>query len=102
MKYKKYEMGAYNLHIINTDKFKTVSIKINFKRKCVKDEITIRSLLSYLLLESNKLYKNRRLLEIKTEELYNLKYTSYNTISGNYNIMTFGATFLNEKYHLFF
>jgi len=98
LKYKKYEMGAYNLHVINTDKFKTVSIKINFKRKCVKDEITIRSLLTYLLLESNNLYKNRRMLEIKTEELYNLKYNAFNTISGNYNIMTFEASFLNEKY----
>lgn len=98
MKYKKYEMGAYNLHVINTDKFKTVSIKINFKRKCVKEEITIRSLLTYLLLESNNLYKNRRMLEIKTEELYNLKYNAFNTISGNYNIMTFEASFLNEKY----
>lgn len=98
MEYKKYDIGPYNLHVINTDKFKTVNIRVNFKRPCKKDEITKRSLLSYLLLESNMKYKTRRLLEIETEDLYNLKYTSYNTISGKYNVMSFDATFLNEKY----
>ena len=98
MKYKKYDIGPYNLHVISTDKFKTVNIRVNFKRPCKKEEITKRSLLSYLLLESNKKYPTRRILEMETEDLYNLKYTSYNTISGNYNVMSFEATFLNEKY----
>ena len=33
MKYKKIDVGPYNIHLINTNKFKTVTIKINFKRK---------------------------------------------------------------------
>ena len=98
MEYKKYDIGPYNLHIINTNKFKTISLRVNFKRKCVKNEITKRSFLSYLLLESSKKYQTRRMLEVETEELYNLKYNSYNTISGNYNVMSFEETFLNEKY----
>lgn len=98
MEYNKYDIGPYNLHIINTNKFKTVSVRVNFKRPCVKNEITKRSFLSYLLLESSRNYKSRRMLEIETENLYNLKYSSYNTISGNYNVMTFEETFLNEKY----
>lgn len=98
MEYKKYDIGPYNLHIINTNKFKTVSVRVNFKRPCIKQEITKRSFLSYLLLESSKKYSTRRMLEIETENLYNLKYTAYNTISGNYNVMTFEEVFLNEKY----
>ena len=72
MKYKKIEMGSYNLHLINTDKFKTVNVRINFKRKVKKSELTKRSLLSTVLLESSMDYKSSRLLEIKTEELYGL------------------------------
>lgn len=98
MESMKYEVGPYNLHIIKNKNFKTVDVKINFKRLCKKDEITKRVLLSELLLESSSLYKDRRNLEIKTEELYNLKYDSYNMISGKYNLLTFEATFLNEKY----
>ena len=52
MKYKKIDVGPYNIHLINTNKFKTVTIKINFKRKVKKSEITKRSLLSRKLLES--------------------------------------------------
>ena len=40
MKYRKIEVGPYNLHIIKTDKFKTVTIRINFKRPLIKEEIT--------------------------------------------------------------
>ena len=33
MKYKKYPIGPYNLHIINTDKFKTITIFLILKEK---------------------------------------------------------------------
>ena len=98
MEYKKYDIGPYNLHIINTDKFKTVSVRVNFKRQCKKEEITKRNILSALLLESSKKYNTRRELEIETEELYDLKLSSNNTISGNYSRMNYDVTFLNEKY----
>ena len=50
--YNNYLNKAYNLHIINTDKFKTISIKINFKKKLVKEDITYRNLLGKILLSS--------------------------------------------------
>ena len=40
MKYKKISTYSYNLHIIKTDKFKTVTVKMNFKRELDKKEIT--------------------------------------------------------------
>ena len=98
MEYKKYDIGPYNLHVINTSKFKTVTIRVNFKRPCIKNEITKRTLLSYLLTESCKEYDTRRKMEIEVENLYNLKYTSYNMISGNYNILCFEEEFINEEY----
>ena len=98
MNYTTYKNGAYNIHLINTDKFKTISMRINFKRKTEKEEITKRNLLTRVLLESNEYYKTSRLIEIETEKLYGLMLRSSATISGNYSVMSFESSFLNEEY----
>ncbi len=98
MEYNKYENAAYRLHTIKTDQFKTITIKINFKRKLEKKDITFRNLLSEVLLQSSLKYPSRRELEIKTEELYNLILKSNTYISGNYMILSFDCIFLNEAY----
>lgn len=98
MEYHKYENVAYHLHTIKTNKFKTVTIKINFKRKLEKKDITYRNLLTDVLLESSLKYPSRRELEIKTEDLYNLILKSNTYLSGNYMILSFDCIFLNEAY----
>lgn len=98
MEYKKYDLGSLNLHAVKTDKFKTVTIKIKFKRETKKEEITIRNLLSEVLLRSTKKYNTERLMNIERENLYSINYASSTTISGNYNIMSFDFAYLNSKY----
>lgn len=98
MEYKKIEKEKYNLHLINTDKFKTITIKVNFKRKLVKDEITKRNLLVSVLTEGTLNYPSKRLMEIKTEELYDLAYRTINFQTGKYSVLSFDMTFINEKY----
>ena len=98
MNYTKYKNGAYNIHFIKTDRFKTISMRINFKRKIKENEVTKRNLLTRVLLESNETYKTSRLIEIETEKLYGLMLRSSATISGNYSVMSFESSFLNEEY----
>lgn len=98
MKYKKINSYSYNLHIIKTDKFKTVTVKMNFKRELNKKEITYRNMLINMLCESTLKYPTKRLMNIATEDLYELCYRGMNYISGKYNIMGFDVTFLNEEY----
>lgn len=98
MQYTKYELLPYNLHIINTQKFKTVNIRINFKTKAIKEDLTKRNLLSDILLRSSKNYPSEKEMAIACEELYDLNYSSNCTISGNYSILSFNTTFLNERY----
>ena len=98
MNYTNYSMGAYNLHIIKNDNFKTINVNIKFKSKLVKEEITIRNMLRLILVNSTKNYPTERLLNIKSEELYNLNYGSRGVISGNFSILSFEADFLNPKY----
>ena len=98
MEYQKYDLDKYNLHIINTDRFKKVSVLINFKRKIKKEDMTIRRLLSDCLLESSLKYPSRRHIDMEVEDLYGISITSNTFTSGNYDILSFKATFLNEAF----
>lgn len=98
MLYNKIKKGSYNLHVIKTDRFKTVQIRINFKRPIKKEEITIRNFLNDILINSSKKYPTIRDIEIKTEDLYNLGISSNSYISGNYSVISLSSVFLNEKY----
>ena len=98
MKYRKITNHTYNLHIIKTKKFKTVTVQIYFKNKLEKEEITYRNLLLNVLCEATNKYPKKRLLEIATEDLYELTYQATNYISGKYNVMCFDITFLNDEY----
>ena len=98
MNYKKITLPSYNIHIIETKKFKTVTVKVNFKRKLVKEEIAYRNMLINILCESTHDYPTKRLMEIATEDLYDLSYQGSNYISGKYSVMGFDITFLNEEY----
>lgn len=98
MKYTRYDLKKYHLHIIKTDRFKTVTVRINLKRKIKKEELTMRRLLSYVLIDSTAKYPTRKLIEIKTEDLYGLGGGVDFYLSGNYSILSFNSTFLNEKF----
>lgn len=98
MNYTCFNMNAYNLHIINTDKFKTITIDVSFRRKMKKEEITIRNLLKELIVNSSSSYPTERKLIIQTERLYDLKLLSSSYRVGNYSILSFKTRFLNEKY----
>ena len=98
MEYTCYNMNAYNLHIINTNKFKTVTIDVSFRRKIKKEEITIRNLLKELIVNSSCNYSTERSLIIQTERLYDLKLLSSTYRVGNYSILSFKSRFLNEEY----
>jgi predicted Zn-dependent peptidase len=98
MKYHKYNLNSYHLHVIKTAKFKTVSVLISFKRPIKKEELTIRSFLHSLMLYSTKKFPTKRLMEIEAEELYGLDLWLDAKHLGNYNIMTFGLNMIDEKY----
>ena len=98
MKYTEYDMNAYDLHIINTDKFKTITVGVAFRRKIVKEEITIRNLLKEIMLNATFDYPSERSLIKRTEDLYDLKLMAQNYRVGNYSILSFKTRFLCEEY----
>ena len=98
MEYIKKEYAAYNVHLIKTSRFKTTTIEVNFLRKIKKEEITIRNFLSEILLQSTKQYPTKRLLTLKSMELYNANISSSNSRIGNFENLSFSLKFLDEKY----
>lgn len=98
MKYTNYDMNAYNLHIINTNKFKTVTVEVDFRYSVNNKDITKTNILKDMLLSSSYNYPSEIELVKETENLYDLKLTSSNIRIGNDNILSFRARFLNEIY----
>lgn len=97
MNIESHNMGAYNLHFIKTNKFKTISVDVNFYREIKEDEITKRNLLKMILLDSNNDYKTERELIIESERLYDIKISSGISRIGKFSDLSFQTKFLNEK-----
>lgn len=89
---------TYTLHFIKTNKFKNIQIRISFRSKIKKEEITIRNFLVSMLAFSTKKYKTKRDLMIRSQELYGVNIASKNMRLGNYMISTFNLSTLEEKY----
>lgn len=98
MEYNHYNAKAFNLHMIKTNKFKTITIMVTFKRPIKKEEITLRSFIHHLLLLSNKTYPKRMILAKKAEELYGPNIVSKEHRVGNYALTYFYMTMINEKH----
>lgn len=98
MKYTKKDLASYNLHLINTDKFKTITMKIVFSSPIKKEEITKRNILSDILLQSSLNYESRRDLTIKAEELYAADIYNNTQRIGNYILTSINLQVLNDKY----
>ena len=99
MQYTKKDLGSFNLHMIKTDKFKTITLRIVFHSPIVKEEITKRLALSEILLQSSYNYPTRRDLTIKAEELYSADVYSNTSRVGNYINTSFTISVLNDKYN---
>ena len=54
MEYRKLDLGTYKLHMIKTDKFKTIRVKVSFRRPIKKSEVTIRNILCNVISQSTK------------------------------------------------
>ena len=98
MEYKKLDKTSYNLHLIKTNCFKTLSIRICFRDEIKKDKITIRNMLTNYMTYSTNTYKNKRDLVLKIQDIYAASIYTKCYRSGRYSITNFYLSLLNEKY----
>lgn len=98
MKYTLKDLGAYKLHLINTDKFKTITVRVSFRSPIKKEEITLRNALCDVLMQSSGKYHSKRELTIKAQDLYACDLQISSSRLGNYLNTDFYLSSLNDKY----
>ena len=95
---KDIKKDGYNIHIIKTNKFKTVTVKLVFWNELKEEELTIRNLLADNLLFSSKKYNDNRKLCIKRQDLYNAGIYSSTYRNGTQIITEINLSCINDKY----
>ena len=98
MEYVKKDLGSYNLHLIKTNQFKTITVRIAFRSPVVKEEITLRNVLCDMFLQSSSKYPSKRELTIEAQELYAADIQTNNSRFGNYNNLDIYLSVLHDKY----
>ncbi len=68
--YKSINKNDINLHLIRTNKFKTITITLLMRRPIQRDEVTKNALISYILKKGCSKYQNLSELNLAVEELY--------------------------------
>ncbi len=95
---KTIKIGSDTLHMIKTDRFKTITIRVILKEEINKDTITMRNFLASMLTDSTKKYPSKRELIKESEELYNVDFQTVNRRTGRFSNTNITMTLLNEKY----
>ena len=98
MEYKKIDMTSFQLHIIKTDRFKTVNVRVCLRDEIKKEEITLRNLLTSFLTYSTDTYPTKRDVVLKAQDLYAANVYTKTYRSGKFNMINFFLSMLNEKY----
>ena len=98
MKYKSYDYPSMRILTAKTDKFKNCYIEINFREDIRNVDPASRVFLSQLMVYNSALYKTRRDLRIKQEELSNLELGCSCERNGFNLITTISIDFLDPKF----
>lgn len=98
LSHQHYEKNEYNLHLIQTKKFKTNTIALKFARPLDRNTITERALLPFVLQKGTKLYPSEKALRLRLDELYGAKFSINSGKKGENHVITFVLDVPNEKF----
>ena len=98
MEYLNYDMDGYDLHVIKTDRFKTVFYSVNIRFDDERETERYTSLLSRLLIQTSKYYSSLRDINAFCASIYDPSYNIRVLGSGAEDILSLTASFANEKY----
>lgn len=98
MKYKKIDKKNYNMHLIKTSRFKTITIRVILRNLIEKEEVTLRNFLLDMLTYSTYNYPTRKELVARTQDLYAANIYTRAHRTGVYSNINFYLSVLNEKY----
>ena len=98
MKNKTYDMNGYTLHTTETDRFKTIGLKVCIRTDNKKEDDKYLPMLWRILVSTSSKYKTLKEINEACTEIYDPYYSIRTIESGKENIFGLSATFTNEKY----
>lgn len=93
-----YQMKGYTLHLIPTKKFKTITISLRLQSPLTKEETTLRTLLTFVLVAATKKYPSTKELAAYLDENYGASLSTNVTTKGQSQIMNIHTSFVNDLY----
>ena len=98
MEYKKIIKNNITYHLINTDRFKTITVTLFFTKDFNKNDIVYGNYLTNILVYSTKKYNTKNKIVEHGEDLYGAKISSSFGINGKCETISFTLDFINPKY----
>ena len=98
MNFKSYKMKNYNIHFMQTKKFKTISISFRFKKEKTRGDAVYASILQEVLKAGSNKYKNINDYFRARLDLYNPLINISMSNFGKDRTFLINGKFANEKY----
>lgn len=92
------DVNGVNLHLVPSKKYKTINIVAKFKAPLMRDTITKRALLPYVLRQGTKSYPNRSELQAKLDDLYGAVLSIDAAKKGDNHIISVRMEVANQKF----
>ena len=98
MEYSYQKFPGFNLHLIKTNKFKTIDLTIKLIEELDFEKATLRSLLPYVLKAKTDNITSKQEMSKKLENLYGSSIGVSTSKLGNASIITLNARFCNPRF----
>ncbi|WNF35391.1 pitrilysin family protein [Bacillaceae bacterium IKA-2] len=92
------KVDRINLHVIETDKYKTNTIVLHIRAPLRKNTVTKRALLPYVLQSGTEQFTSRQEIRSYLDELYGASLSVDVSKKGENQILSFRMDIANEKY----
>lgn len=93
-----YQMKGYTLHFIPTKKFKTITISLRLQNLLKKEDTTLRTLLTFVLVAATKKYPSTQALASYLDENYGARLSTNVASKGKSQVMNVYTSFVNDVY----
>lgn len=98
MEFFDYSVNGFDLHVIKTERFKTVFYNVDIRFEDAKENEKYISLLSRILVQTSSRFDSVRDINAFCASIYDPSYNVRVLESGSQDILSLSASFANEKY----
>ncbi len=93
-----YQMQGYTLHLMPTKKFKTINISLRLQSPLTKDNTTLRTLLTFVLIAATNKYPTTKDLASYLDDNYGARLSTNINTKGKSQVINVHTSFVNDVY----